>query len=93
MIMTANPVTKSSPLQSRRGRCGIAIWIHCTGIGVAVIDSGIAAHPDLNNASGTSRVVYSQSFVSGNTSAVDQYGHGTHVAGLTGPPEKSSAAQ
>ncbi len=38
-----------------------------TGIGVAIIDSGIATHPDLNNANGVSRVVYSQSFVSGDS--------------------------
>ncbi|HTT18940.1 MAG TPA: S8 family serine peptidase, partial [Candidatus Sulfotelmatobacter sp.] len=55
-----------------------------TGIGVAVIDSGIADHPDLHNAAGASRVVYSQSFLPGVTSAVDAYGHGTHVAGILG---------
>jgi serine protease AprX len=54
------------------------------GIGVAVIDSGIADHPDLHNANGTSRVVYSQSFVAGDTTTSDKYGHGTHVAGLVG---------
>jgi serine protease AprX len=55
------------------------------GIGVAIIDSGIrAGHPDLMNLNtGYSRVVYSQSFVSG-TDANDQYGHGTHVAGIIG---------
>src|SRR5580692_7966358 len=53
------------------------------GIGVAVIDSGVSNHPDLNRGIlPLSRVVYQQSFVSGNTSASDQYGHGTHVAGL-----------
>ena len=55
-----------------------------TGIGVAVIDSGIYTHDDLKTASGTgSRVVYSQSFISG-LDASDQYGHGTHVAGIIG---------
>ncbi|HSY64252.1 MAG TPA: S8 family serine peptidase [Terriglobales bacterium] len=54
-----------------------------TGIGVAVIDSGIADHVDLHNANG-SRVVYSESFVPGNTSGVDAYGHGTHVSGIIG---------
>ena len=34
-----------------------AYALNGTGIGVAVIDSGIAAHADLNNASGASRVV------------------------------------
>jgi len=53
------------------------------GIGVAVIDSGVKSnHPDFQNTStGYSRVVYSQSFISG-LDASDQYGHGTHVAGL-----------
>src|SRR6266704_1079008 len=53
------------------------------GVGVAIIDSGIrSSHPDLQNLStGASRVVYSQSFVPG-LDASDQYGHGTHVAGI-----------
>src|SRR5271165_5858702 len=53
-----------------------------TGVGVALIDSGVSDHLDLHNASGASRVVYSQSFVAGDTSTVDAYGHGTHVAGI-----------
>ena len=53
------------------------------GIGVALIDSGVSSHPDLNGGFlGFSRVVWNQSFVPGNSSANDQYGHGTHVAGL-----------
>jgi serine protease AprX len=48
-----------------------------TGIGVAVIDSGIANVPDLN----ANNVVYSQDFTNSGTAA-DQYGHGTHVAGI-----------
>ena len=47
------------------------------GIGVAVIDSGIAAHPDLQN------VVKAVDFVdSSKTGGVDTYGHGTHVASI-----------
>src|SRR5262249_27174248 len=53
-----------------------------TGIGVAVIDSGIFDIPDLDNASKKSRIVYSQDFVG--KPAIDQYGHGTHVAGIVG---------
>jgi serine protease AprX len=51
-----------------------------TGIGIAVIDSGIANHPDLKNASGALRVVYSHDFVGGGTD--DHYGHGQSVAGI-----------
>lgn len=54
------------------------------GIGVALIDSGVNTHPDLftTNLLPTSRVVYSQSFVPGDSSTADAYGHGTHIAGL-----------
>src|ERR1700683_5017092 len=53
------------------------------GISVALIDSGVSSHPDLyQGILPLSRVVYQQSFVPGNSSATDQYGHGTHVAGL-----------
>ena len=63
-----------------------------TGVGVAVIDSGISDHPDLHNAAGGSRVVYSQSFVAGDSSTSDKYGHGTHVAGLIGGTGAASGA-
>ena len=52
------------------------------GIGVAILDSGInAAHPNFNCwACTATRIVYSQSFVGGDTN--DGFGHGTHVAGI-----------
>src|SRR5690349_20663659 len=54
-----------------------------TGIGIAVIDSGVYQHDDLQSADmKSSRIVYSESFVPGNSSANDAYGHGTHVAGI-----------
>jgi len=58
-----------------------------TGVGVAVIDSGVTAVGDLywwipSNQTYGSRVVYSQNFVPGTTDTSDQYGHGTHVAGV-----------
>src|SRR5580704_4469075 len=53
------------------------------GVGVAVIDSGVSNHPDLDlGILPLSRIVYQQSFVPGNSSPNDQFGHGTHVAGL-----------
>jgi serine protease AprX len=51
-----------------------------SGISVALIDSGVNAHPDFNGSRNT-RVVYNQSFVA-KLNAADQYGHGTHIAGL-----------
>jgi len=65
------------------------------GVGVALVDSGVSTHPDLNGGFlGSSRVVWNQSFVPGNASANDQYGHGTHVAGLiAGNGSSSTGAQ
>ncbi len=47
------------------------------GIKVAIIDTGIAAHPDLVISGGVSVVSYTKSYS-------DDNGHGTHVAGIVG---------
>src|SRR5207237_9121670 len=54
------------------------------GVGVAVIDSGIAVHPDLQN------VVKTVDFTGWPNQQVDPYGHGTHVAGIIGGSGQSS---
>lgn len=55
-----------------------------TGVGVAIIDSGVTLKNDLKTKDTLgSRVVYSESFVSGGDPS-DLYGHGTHVAGIVG---------
>jgi serine protease AprX len=68
--------------QTRAGKAGLlgigAIpGVDGTGVGVAVIDSGITPHAALS-----SRIVANVSFVQGDPSPTDGYGHGTHVAGI-----------
>ncbi len=84
MSQFSNPVTEEFATAVQADLAASQYGFTGSGVGVAVIDSGIAAHPDLNNANGTSRVVYSQSFVAGDTTTSDKFGHGTHVAGLIG---------
>ena len=53
------------------------------GIGVAVIDSGVTPwHDDLGDGAGGQRVSRFVDFVNGRPGAYDDYGHGTHVAGI-----------
>jgi serine protease AprX len=64
-----------------------------TGIGIAVIDSGVFNHDDLQKSSGGgSRIVYSESFIAGDPSTGDAYGHGTHVAGIVAGNGHDSAS-
>jgi serine protease AprX len=78
--------------QARAGTPGLLLGLLGTppvdgrGVGVAVIDSGIAAHVAL-----AGKVVASINFVTGESGTNDLFGHGTHIAGiiaglnLTGP--------
>src|SRR5713226_9026451 len=59
-----------------------------SGVGIALIDSGIANHDDLEQAnSHKSRVIYREVLNGRNG---DEYGHGTHVAGILAGNGKSS---
>src|SRR5271165_4985828 len=50
-----------------------------SGIGVAIVDSGLAAEYSY-------AVKYAESFIAGDTSVADAYGHGTHVMGILSIP-------
>ena len=52
-----------------------------TGVGIAMIDSGILDSDDLKDAQGHSRIVYKASLIPG-VNPDDHYGHGTHVSGI-----------
>ena len=77
-VMAVTNVDQLSDYYVKQGRA------KALGIGIAIIDSGINIwHPDLAAFNTTNlRVVYSASFVPTDTYTGDDYGHGTHVAGI-----------
>jgi serine protease AprX len=86
-------ISHDRPVEGFNGRTAVTVgaravnWLmgyEGTGIGVAVIDSGIAPyHDDLTVANRQGqRVVHFKDFVAGKTKAYDDWGHGTHVAGI-----------
>lgn len=57
---------------------------------VAVVDSGIAPHKDLEDANGNLRIIAQVDFTGGQGSIDDTYGHGTHIAGTIAGSGKQS---
>ena len=53
------------------------------GVGIAVIDSGVSPYvKSFTEGTSNTRVVYTKSFLAGDTGTSDLYGHGTHVASI-----------
>ena len=78
---TATPVTGPAVDYHTEAVQAAAAWaqgLDGAGVGVAVIDSGIAHVADLD----PNAVVYTQDFVGDGAQGDDLYGHGTHVAGI-----------
>jgi len=61
-----------------------------TGVGIAILDSGVTLRDDLKKSGGATRIVYSQDFT-GQGITADNYGHGTHVAGIAAGSGKASS--
>jgi serine protease AprX len=60
---------------------------HGAGVAVAIIDSGVQPHADLP----ASRIRAFVDFVNGRTAPYDDFGHGTHVAGIVAGSGAASA--
>jgi serine protease AprX len=76
LLATTYPKTTKADKLWQRGITG-------AGIGVAVLDTGVAGDaPDFKAADGGSRVVANVVTSPGATTAGDGFGHGTHVAGI-----------
>src|SRR5215471_6680043 len=72
----------SVPYVSVNANLATSLGYDGTGVGVAVIDSGVNAVPDLGvPGSKNSRIIYNQDFAD-DSGTSDLYGHGTHVAGI-----------
>jgi len=82
LTMKTNPTTEDYVPAIEADVAASQYGLTGAGIGVAVIDSGISPNVDLDDANGNNRIVYNQSFVAGDTTTADAYGHGTHVTGL-----------
>ena len=73
--------------------------INGSGVVVAVLDTGINSHPDLddlddNGTTSDPKILFEYDFVHNTSIAVDDNGHGSHVAGIiAGTGEQSGGAR
>jgi serine protease AprX len=80
MTISTKAIAADQARAAQSGFLGIGSYpaVSGKGVGVAVIDSGIAT----SHAALTGKVIASVSFVTGDPSTDDKFGHGTHIAGI-----------
>ena len=98
-LLASNPAVKrisiDRPVQGLVGRTAVTVGARAVqelmgysgaGVGVAIIDSGVTPwHDDLTQTNGRGqRVTHFVDFVNGYRQPYDDWGHGTHVAGIVG---------
>jgi len=89
MVMSQKAIASDQARAAQPGLLGLGGYPAVTGkgVGVAVIDSGIStAHAAL-----AGKVVAAVSFVSGDASTNDAFGHGTHIAGIIAGSETAAS--
>ena len=90
--LDANQLATSYPKTTRADK----LWqrgITGAGIGVGVIDTGVAGdQPDFKDAAGNSRIVANVITSPGAKTPGDGFGHGTHVAGIIAGDSNQRAA-
>ena len=90
MTVSAKAMAADQARAAQPGLLGLGGYpaVSGKGVGVAVIDSGIAT----SHAALAGKVVAAVSFVTGDSSTNDVFGHGTHIAGIIAGSETAAGS-